>query len=183
MTSLASSSTFLDKMSDNLKTFLDQFGLLSNGEATQSMSSFKAWTDYYKTYKGAVVNIPLTLQAILLRDGPCPAGTVNTPTGKLERILDYFAPETDSETSKYGVTFKPPHKYTPTITQAVLEAGTKIDGTLTLTYGPLIINNLLLSNFDYTISKERSRDGEPLYIAVNFSLIPALTFTKDHLPK
>lgn len=158
-----------------LKSLFNEFG----GDYDLLMQSRKSWTDYYKTYRASNVNIPLTFQCILLKGGPCPDGLENTPTAKLYRILDFFAPRTNGDDST-GITYAAPHGYSLSAggTAGLKERATV--GTLSLKYGHLFLERLLLSSFDYTISKERC-EGEPLYITVNFSLIPALTLTVTDL--
>ena len=158
-------------------------------------------SDFYKVFTGTEISIPFTFECRLYsrRDDE---GELVTPIEQLNKVLEYFVGVSGSSKDLNGsdsetggtVTFTDgtqseslfkwytaPHGYI-----GLASDNFTPKGTLSLFYGrTAVIDNLLLSNFNFTYSREMLRVGDasqgPLYIDLSFSLIPAIIFTVEDL--
>lgn len=144
-------------------------------------------SDYFKVFTGTEISLPLSFNSRLY-SRVNEQGILETPKEMLTRILeyvvgDYSTADKDSftGTAKSPATYfsyGPPHGYNP----YTVGGDWKIEGGLTLYYGAqAVIENLLLKDFEYTLSREVDLDGNPIYIDISFTLIPALMFKQSDL--
>lgn len=144
-------------------------------------------SDYFKVFTGTEISLPLSFNSRLysrVNDN----GVLESPKVMLQRILEYVVGDYSSA-DKDGLTgtattpatyysYGPPHGYNP----YTVGEDWKIEGGLTLYYGAqAVLENLLLRDFDYTLSREMDLDGNPIYIDISFTLIPALMFKQSDL--
>ena len=174
-----------EAMKSHLENIVNQF--FDEDSVNQSPYQFLKIinsSDYYKAFTGTEVEIPLTFEARLY--GRMEGNEYRTPLDQLNRINEYFIGESIQAENKEDLrVYTAPHGYKGIQTQ-----GFEVEGSLTLFIGRHIqINNLLLSNYSYSVSREtlcRTENGGlvsrgPLYIDVQFTLIPAVIFTSQDL--
>ena len=178
------------KMTNEIAALLNALGLTSS---LFQFSSGKGQiinvppSDYFKTFTGTDVSLPLTFSSRLYSRVD-ENNVIVPPIETLKAMFDYVIGDikqseqinTSASATKSATyySYGPPHGYNP------YQVGEdwKIEGGLTLYYGnQAVINDLVLKDFDYTFSREVDLNGSPLYIDITFTLIPALMIKLSNL--
>ena len=139
-------------------------------------------SDFYKNFEGTNISIPLQFSMRLFKKKRLDEGNAGSfwyPKEQLAHINSYFLgpyyKEPNAENA-YRI-YMAPHGYAGAVQQ-----NWDILGTLSLHYGRnTIFDNLLLTNYNFQLSREIGEDGGPLFIDLSFGLIPAIIFTQENL--
>lgn len=175
---LANARVRIDSMSTEIRQALEQFR--DNPEVILNPNkNAHVYTpsDFYKNFEGTSITIPLQFSVRLFRKRV--NGTFTSPVDQLKTVNDYFlGAYYNGDDKKYRI-YMAPHGYA-----GATQQGWNIKGTLSLFYGQMaVFDNLLLTNYNFQLSREMDEEGGPLYVDLSFGLMPAVIFTQDDINK
>ena len=139
-------------------------------------------SDFYKNFEGTSISIPLQFSVRLFKKRNKDnrnSGDFWYPKDQLESINSYFLGpyyQDPNSGNSYRI-YMAPHGYAGAVQQKW-----DVLGSLSLHFGRgVIFDNLLLTNYNFQLSREIGEDGGPLYVDLSFGLIPAIIFTQKDL--